>query len=197
MLRVSTLPVMLGMAMLACGQRQALVRSDSPATVVGVGTEDVHGPYVPAGAQLEVRLQTDLSASGSVTGEPFVAIADSALAGANGGVLVTPGARVLGHVVSATAGSHPQILLDFDTVHTVLGPSPLVATVVDVEQARAPTAAVERELLSSPTSPLPPEGVPITSRVAGEGDVILPAGTRMMLELTRPVFPPGTLVGHP
>jgi hypothetical protein len=197
MLRSSALPVMLGMAMLACGQRQALVRSESPATVVGVGTEDVHGPYVPAGAQLQVTLQTDLSASGSVTGEPFVAVADSALAGAGGGVLVVPGARVLGHVVSATAGSPPQIVLDFDTVHTVLGPSPLVATVVDVEQARAPTAAVERGLLSSPSSPLPPEGVPITSRLAGGSDVVLPAGTHLVLELTRPVFAPGTLVGHP
>jgi hypothetical protein len=188
--------VVFGCVLLGCGQRQALVRSEAPATVVGVSSSDVLGPYVPAGTELTVTLDTKLSATGSVTGEPFTATADSTAMGTDGHPLVVPGAPIHGHVASVASGDRPQIVLVFDTVQTRLGLSPMVATVLDVQEARTPTAVVEQQLLSSPATTRPPEGVPITTRFTSENDVVLPEGTRLRLELTRSLFPPGTIVGH-
>lgn len=185
-----------GYALLGCHSGQATIRSTSPGTVVGIARSEILGPYVPAGRQMSITLDEGLSAYGSVSGEPFTATARSELVDTDGRVLVQRGARIRGHVVRVTPGAKAQIVLAFDTVQTRLGHAPLVATVAYVEQGRTPTARVERNLLSSPGTSLPPEGVPITSFRPSAQNVILPPGTDLRIELTRPLFPPGTIVGR-
>lgn len=185
-----------GCALLGCQRGQATVRSTSPGAVVGIAPSEILGPYVPAGRQMSITLDQGLSAYGSVSGEPFTATARSELLDTDGRVLVPRGTRIRGHVVRVTLGATPQIVLAFDTVQTRLGHAPLIATVVYVEQGRTPMARVERNLLSSPATSLPPEGVPITSFHPPAQNVVLPAGTDLRIELTRPLFPPGTMVGR-
>jgi hypothetical protein len=171
-----------------------LVRSAGPASVEGVPTSEVHGPYVPAGDELTITLRTAISSLESLPGEPVYAVAGSTLLGTDGRVLVAPGAPVLGHVASVRGGASPQIVLAFDSVQTRLGAAPLVATVLDVQEARTPPSQVESTLLSSPSTPRPPGGVPLTSETPGVNVVALPEGTMLRLELTRAVLPPGTFV---
>lgn len=183
--------------LLACGG-QNVVRSQAPTTVIGVAPSRVLGPYVPAGDRLTVSLDPTLSTATSVPGQPFTATTETALVGSDGRVLVPGGAKLLGHVVSTRGPEIPQLILAFDTVQTPLGAAPIVAHVVDVGES--PTAEarlrVERELLSSPPTPGPPAGVPLTIPNPTDGAVVLPSGALLRLELTRPIFPPGTLVGQ-
>jgi hypothetical protein len=179
----------------ACQPAQsATIRSASPGVVMGVPPSEVLGPYVPAGRQLTIQLDDRLSSADSVSGEPFAATAESTLLDTTGRTVVSPGDPIVGHVVGIQSGSHPQILLRFDAVQTRLGLAPLVATVLYVQKMRTPAARVERSLLSSPPTALPPEGVRITSPT-GDGAVVLPRGTTMGIELTRGLFPPRTIVG--
>jgi hypothetical protein len=148
---------------------------------------------VPAGTPIVVTLRTTLSTTSSLSGEPFGATIDQPLIDDRAEVVAYPGARVVGHVVSATNDPAPQLVLDFDALETRLGPAPLVVTVRDVQRRGTSLARVERGLLSSAPSPLPPQGVPITSESPDQA-VVVPAGARMTLELTRPLFLPGTQV---
>jgi hypothetical protein len=194
---MKTAAALLAAMLLACSHD--VVRSQAPTTVIGVSPSRVLGPYVPAGERLSASLDPTLSTTVSVPGQPFTATLETALQGSDGRILVPTGARILGHVVSTQGPDFPQLVLSFDTVQTPLGAAPIAARVVDVGESQADreSSRVERELLSSPPTPLPPSGVPITAPPpAIGGPIVLSSGAVLRLELTRPIFPPGTLVGQ-
>jgi hypothetical protein len=64
--------------------------------------------------------------------------------------------------------------------------------VLEVAYARTPTAEVEGSLLAYRFGAQQPEGASAGHELAPSSEVVLPAGTRLRLELTRPLFPPGT-----
>jgi hypothetical protein len=188
--------VMLAATLLACG-KQDVVRSQATAQVTAASASQMSGPYAPAGSKLTVVLDATLSAV-SPPREPFTATTESELLTADGRVLVRAGARVTGHVVGAKDGGRPQLVLAFDTVETPLGSSPIVATILDVKAMRSPASnrRVEREFLSSPSTPAPPPNVPITSPFPDTPPAVLPTGARLRLELTRPLVLSGSVVGR-
>jgi hypothetical protein len=174
----------------ACARHE--VESAAPGTVVGVAPSQVHGPYVPAGALLTIALRKPVSTA-SVPGEPFTAIVESPLVNTDGQVAVPAGATLWGHVESTREGSSPRIVLSFDTVQTTRGPAPIVAAIVDVEEAAEPPAEVESHLLSAPRTPQPPAGGPEITDGTAVSAILLPSDVRMRLQLTRSLFPPGTV----
>jgi hypothetical protein len=186
--------VLCACAFCACARRE--VESVAPGTVVGVAPNRVHGPYVPAGAFLTIALGRPLSTA-SVPGEPFTATVESALVGTDGRVAVPAGATLWGHVVSTREGGSPRIVLSFDTVQTTLGPAPIVAAIVNVVEAAEPPAEVESHLLAAPRTPQPPAGGPEVTDSTAVSAILLPSGVRMRLELTRSLFPPGTVFTRP
>lgn len=194
--KLPTAATVLVSALVACGG-QPLVQSQAPTTVIDVPSAEVHGPYVPAGGTLSVVLDRTLSTLHSLPGEPFAATSESSLKAPDGRVLVAQGAKLRGHVATAHDGDSPQLVLSFDTVQTPTGNAPIVAEILDVKEPPPPNslARAERELLSSPPTPGPPSGVPITAPQPASTDVTLPAGAVLKLELTRPILPPGTIVG--
>ncbi len=166
----------------------------SPGTVASVPPSEVHGAYARAGTQLTVALDEALSSDTSVPGEPVQATVRSNLIADDGSVLVPAGARVLAHVAKVENGGNPHIVLHFDSVQTRLGMAPLLADIRAVHAGRTPEVVVESGILSAPPTPDEPEGVPLTLAYPGASPtLVLPLGTTIRLELTRPLFPPGTV----
>jgi hypothetical protein len=180
------------MAIVFCDCARHEVESVAPDTVVGVAPGRVHGPYVPAGALLTIALRRPLSTT-SVPGEPFTATVESSLVATDGRVAVPAGATLWGHVASTTGGTSPRIVLSFDTVQTSLGLAPIIASVVDVEPSAERSAEVESHLLAAPRTPQPPAGGPEVTDGTAVNTILLSSGVRMRLELTRSLFPPGTV----
>lgn len=103
----------------------------SPTTTAAGGTAEAHRATpiaIPAGRTLTIRLEGPIGTK-TRAGRSFQAELVTPLTDAAGDVLVPPGARLIGRVVSVETKPEPSMKLAFQTVATPAGPVPIFATV--------------------------------------------------------------------
>jgi hypothetical protein len=173
-------------------------RSKPPAAA---GGEALAGATVPAGSEVEVRLDEPLGVDITPAGQLFSARLSEPLRTERGRVLVPAGAVVHGVVVSVDREPAPALRLRFDGVESAWGVLPLRATVRAPEPARweslevwVPHARYDAALLApeAPAGPAKAVGGGPTSTAPGarapsRSSLLLPAGAPLRLVLTAPL----------
>jgi hypothetical protein len=95
---------------------------------------------VPTGTRLVVRTEDPLDSSTATPGDLFSARLEQPLRGSDGRVLVPAGAAIRAHVISTEELAAPRLLVQFDSIVTPEGESPLAARVRRAEVTRYPGA---------------------------------------------------------
>jgi hypothetical protein len=156
-----------------------------------------NGDKVPAGTEFTVRLTTPIGTTVSSPGDSFVAASVTSLWSADGSLIAPEGAKTTGRVVGVDEGHVASLRIEFESIETVSGLSPLSATVM-AEPSIA--ARYRTEPIYSTALPYMAVLLPASSG-AGEGSeelaqrgtahrVNLPAGTPLALVLMRPLARP-------
>jgi hypothetical protein len=187
-----------------------VVASSGPHSVRTVDPNLVRGPYAPAGQRFSVRLDQAIDTQESLRRGTFTARLQTPLVGADGRVFAAAGTTVSGHIRSLGSMESPRVLLRFDSIDTVFGPAPLQASLRGAQYRRYPGPVLYSVWPGYPVYDGywgaygwgPIGGGPGYAYYGGYWDyfpyrppeVHLPAGARMDLLLTRPLFAPGTTV---
>jgi hypothetical protein len=194
------------------------VSSTSPRRVRDVDPATVQGPYVPAGARFSVRMNDQIDTLHSTPGQPFTGTVEVALTSPDGQVVVPAGAAIRGHVASIGSPSAPRVRLDFESVDTVNGPARIEARVKDASYQAylGPPVFVPAPVYdysdawgfgyAGPGYPMGGYGI----RPFGGGpyygelyepvqprEIRITPNSRLELQLTRPLLPPGARVVSP
>lgn len=199
-----------GLVLAGCA-RQTRVES---AGDVALSTTPANSSVLPAGANIDVRLDQEIGTKSSKTGDSFTATVDNQVLASNGEIVVPAGAKVYGRITglqnSGHAGEPAVVKIDFERIDINGQSHPFEAKVTATNlQTRggdtrnetlkkagigAAAGAVLGAVLSSGELSKILLGGALgaaagTAISLGVGDVegVLPAGTHMTLQTTRTV----------
>src|SRR5262249_43514980 len=89
----------------------------------------INGPYVRAGTEFDVQFEQPVGADISEAGDAFVARVVKPLRSPNGHEVVPAGARLTGTVIESIVMGGSALALNFASIDTVRGPTPVHAKV--------------------------------------------------------------------
>jgi hypothetical protein len=175
------------------------VATTGPQHVEHVKAQNVQGPYVPAGTNLTVRMNTTLDTLQSPAGGAFTATVETPLRSPSGEVVVPAGALLQGTLASAGTMNGPRLRLTLNSIQTASGPASVFAAVRHAQRNEypGPTTWSAADGYVYPYDAWgwwgPYGGGPYYAPYTPT-EIRIPEGASMQLTLTRPIIPPGTRV---
>lgn len=170
---------------LGCGGREDVVIVRPPA---------VAAPMVPAGATFEVVLEHDLGPQVSEPGDLVTARLARPLRAAEETIVVPAGSIVLGRVLDVDREQDPSITIRFETIVSETEAHAIAGRVLSAGRGVAIWNAPSGDAPEIGHSVIRPLDLPGDSAVGGgppaRREVLLPAGTPLLVMLLRPVVYP-------